>query len=222
MVMKVSYCKAVSFLTVLILHPFQSIAEERWQVLGAELVFNMNIPYSDDPNSDELITRDATEFALFVMDNPEVSVIAVSGNGGYAPPGEKIADKILEFGFDTRAFGECFSACAWIFLAGVSRSLSESASLGFHRPYVIGEDERAYYAAHRHSRGWENEFDYVEFIYDVGLTDMLKTIDFMKSRGVTLEFIQQAYSFDSFQMWQPDPEILLSNGVITALPLSGR
>jgi len=206
----------------LIMFPFPSIAEERWQVLGAELVFSMNIPYPDDLNSDELIARDATEFDLFVMENPQIEVIVVSGDGGYGPSGVKISETILEFGFDTLAFGECLSACARIFLAGSSRTLSERASLGFHRPYVIGEEERAYYNAHRQSRRWENEFDYVEFIYDVGLTDMLETIDFMTSRGVTFEFIRQAYSVGSFQMWQPAPEVLLRHGVITAMPVSGR
>lgn len=202
--------------------PFQSFAEERWQVIGAELVFNMNIPYPDEPGSDELIARDATEFDLFVMENPHVEVIVVSGDGGYGPSSVKISETILEFGFDTRAFGECLSACTRIFLAGSSRTLSEGASLGFHRPYVIGEEERAYYTAYRQIRGWENEFDYVEFIYDVGLTDMLEIVDFMTSRGVSFEFIQQAYSVDSFQMWQPTREVLMKNGVITAMPISER
>lgn len=220
--MKIFNGQFVSVLFTLIMFPFQSIAEERWQVIGAELVFNMNIPYPDEPGSDELIARDATEFALFVMENPQIEVVAVSGDGGYGPSSVKISETILEFGFDTRAFGECLSACTRIFLAGSSRTLSEGASLGFHRPYVLGEEERAYYTAHRQSRGWENEFDYVEFIYDVGLTDMLETIDFMTSRGVSFEFIREAYSVGSFQMWQPDHEVLLRNRVITAMPISGR
>jgi len=220
--MKIFYCQFVAVLITLIMFPFQSIAEERWQVIDAELVFNMNIPYPDEPGSDELIARDATEFALFVMENPQIEVIVVSGDGGYGPSSVKISETILEFGFDTRAFGECLSACTRIFLAGSSRTLSEGASLGFHRPYVIGEEERAFYIAHRQSQGWENEFDYVEFIYDVGLTDMLETIDFMTSRGVSFEFIREAYSVGSFQMWQPDLEVLMNSGVITAMPISER
>lgn len=220
--MKIFYCQLVSVLITLIMFPFQSVAEERWRVIGAELVFNMNIPYPDEPDSDELIARNATEFALFVMENPQIEVIAVSGDGGYGPSSVKISETILEFNFNTCAFGECLSACTWIFLAGSSRTLSQGASLGFHRPYVIGEEERAYYISHRQSRSWENEFDYVEFIYDVGLIDMLEIVDFMTSRGVSFEFIRQAYSVDSFQMWQPTREILMKNGVITAMTISWR
>ncbi len=33
---------------------------------------------------------------------------------------------------------------------------------------------------------------------------MLETVDFMTSRGVTVEFILQAFSVYSFKMWQPD------------------
>lgn len=220
--MKMFSCKFVAALIALIMFPFQAIAEDRWQVIGAELVFNMNIPYPDDPESDELLARDAAEFDLFVMDNPQIGVIAISGDGGYGPASIKISETILRFGFDTRAFGECFSACAHIFLAGSARTLSEGSSLGFHRPYVIGAEERTYYNAHRRSRGWDNEFDYVEFIYDIGLTDMLEAVDFMTSRGVTVEFILQAFSVDSFQMWQPDLQVLLNNGVITAKSNSER
>lgn len=220
--MKMFFRQFVVAFIALTMFPFQAIGEERWQVIGAELVFNMNIPYPDDPESGELLARDATEFALFVMENPQIEVIVVSGDGGYGPSSVKISETILEFGFDTRAFGECLSACTRIFLAGSSRTLSEGASLGFHRPYVIGEEERAYYTAHRQSRGWDNEFNYVEFIYDVGLTDMLEIVEFMTSRGVSLEFIRQAYSVSSYQMWQPPHEVLMSNGVITAMPISGR
>lgn len=220
--MKTSCRHLVAVLIAIIMFPLQAIAEARWQVIGVELVFNTNIPYPDDPGSGGLIARDAMEFDLFVMENPQIEVIAVSGDGGYGPSSVKISETILKFGLDTRAFGDCLSACARIFLAGSSRTLSEGASLGFHRPYVTGKDERAYYLAHRQNRGWKDEFDYVEFIYDVGLTNMLETVDFMLSRGVTFKFIRKAYSFDSFQMWRPAPEVLLSNGVITVGPLSGR
>lgn len=195
--------------------PAMVMAETRWRENGHELIFNMDIPYPDDPDSDELIRRDVGEFRLYVMENTKLSLVSVSGRGGSGPAGRDIAETILDFGFDTRAFGECVSACARIFLAGETRTLAEGAQLGFHRPYVIGEEERTYYLANRAERGWNSSFDYVEWIYDVALTDMRELFAFMSSRGVTLDFILQAMSYGGHEMWRPDVETLQANGVVT-------
>ena len=194
-----------------------SLAQERWVVQDNELIFDMGVPYRDAPDDVGLGKRDVEEFKLVIMENPAVDTIVVSGGGGYGPAGTEIADSILNFGFHTRAFGDCLSACTRIFLAGDIRRLSPEASLGFHRPYVLREEEQAYYLAHRMNRGWQDEFDYVEFIYDVGLVDMLENVEFMVSRGVAFDFIAQAYSYSSFEMWRPEVEVLLASGVVTVL-----
>lgn len=198
--------------------PATVTAETRWQENGHELVFNMDIPYPDDPSSNELIQRDVYEFRSLVMENTEISLITISGRGGYGPAGQRIADTILRLGFDTHAFERCSSACARIFLAGATRTLAEDAELGFHRAYVLGEEEQSYYLANRESRGWEDEFDYVEFIYDVASTDMRQTVEFMVSRGVSIDFILEAQTYGPFEIWTPDPETLFKRGVITEMP----
>lgn len=206
--------QSLPLITTLIFSSLRAHAEERWSVVASELILNMGIPYSDQPGPGRLIQRDIEEFRLLVAANPEVSTIAVSGKGGYGPAGVAIANDILELGLDTRAFGDCLSACARIFLAGTNRTLTEGGSLGFHRPYVIGKEEKAYFMAYRRERGWDNEFDYVEFIYDVGLTDMLDEVKFMISRGVAFDFIEKAYSHSSFDMWRPDRDLLKRSGVL--------
>ena len=215
----VVYKLMVAVCATLTLWPMMGLAEVRWTENGHELIFNMDVPYLDDPDSDELISRDVTELRLYIMDNTQLSLISVSGGGGFGAAGIAIAETILNFGLDTRAFGECLSACAWIFLAGETRTLADGAQLGFHRPYVIGEEERVYYLAHRAARGWASSFDYIEWIYDVALTDMRETFAFMSSRGVTLDFILEAMSYGSYEMWTPDVEVLQTNGVITDLEM---
>ena len=207
-------CNSSAVILFAILASTSLFAEERWAVEGSELLFKMNVPYDELPNSGGLIAQDAAEFRLLIMEHPEVEVVAVSGKGGYGPASIEISNTIVQFGLDTRAFGECLSACARIFLAGSSRVLSENAVLGFHRPYVIGDEEREFYLFHREDRGWVDEFDYVEFIYDVGLIDMLEEVQFMTSRGAALDFIFKAYSFPSHQMWRPDRATLIEGGVI--------
>jgi hypothetical protein len=189
-------------------------ANERFETDGKELTFNLTIPYPDDPNSTELIWRDVEEFQLYVMENPKLRLVSVSGPGGYGPAAVEIAETILEFGLSTRAFGDCMSACSRIFLAGQMRTLAEGARLGFHRPYIIGEEEREYFLAHRENRGWETEFDYVEWIYDIGWRDTLETIEFMTSRGVSLDFALEAFTYDSYEMWFPNFDALKKGGVL--------
>ena len=201
------------------LFPSSALPNERWTVNGMELALDTNVPYADIPNSTELVPRDVTEFKLYVMENPQIDTVVLTSTGGYGPASWEIIDTILEFGLNTRVVGECLSACAHIFLAGTTRSLEPEASLGFHRPYIIGSEERAYYMANREARGWQDEFDYVEFIYDVGLSDMLQMVNFMNERGVSLSFIQEAYSYDSYSMWEPDPTVLFKSGVLTELPM---
>lgn len=189
-------------------------ANERFETDGKELTFNLTIPYPDDPSSTELIWRDVEEFQLYVMENPELRLVSVSGPGGYGPAAVEISETILEFGLSTRAFGDCMSACSRIFLAGQMRTLAEGARLGFHRPYIIGEEEREYFLAHRENRGWETEFDYVEWIYDIGWRDTLETIEFMTSRGVSLDFALEAFTHDSYEMWFPNFDELKKGGVL--------
>lgn len=194
--------------------PSQLSAEERWDVLGDKLVFNMNIPYENEPYTVGLISRDTEVLANLLAGGLEVKTFSVTGDGGFGPAADKMADTILRFRLDTKAYGDCLSACAKIFLAGEHRYLEEGATLGFHRPYVLGDEERAYFMAHRLERGWRDEFDYVEFIYDVGLTNMLDDVKFMISRGVAFNFIEEAYSHSGFEMWRPERELLAKGGVL--------
>ena len=107
---------AVACTLALIVGACPSLAQERWVVQDNELIFNMDVPYRDAPDDVGLIKRDVEEFKLVIMESPAVDTIVVSGRGGYGPAGDEIADSILNFGFHTRAFGDCLSACTRIFL----------------------------------------------------------------------------------------------------------
>ena len=122
---------------------------------------------------------------------------------------------MVEHGINTEAFGECASACARIFLGGKSRILAPGGTLGFHRPWIDKESEKHFYEANRIKEKWEEEFDYVPWIYDIALQDMLEGIKFMRSRDVDIEFILKIYSTSSYDLWEPSREELLEAGVLT-------
>ena len=129
--------------------------------------------------------------------------------------GREISALLVQHDINTEAFGYCASACVKIFLGSKSRILIAGAALGFHRPWLYKEIEKRFYEAHRISKGWEDEFDYVAWIYDVAFGDVLVGIKFMRSRHLAMTFILNIYSTDSNYMWKPTREELLAAGVIT-------
>ena len=80
---------------------------------------------------------------------------------------------------------------------------------------MVKESEKRFYEANRIKENWEEEFDYVLWIYDVAIRDVVEGINYMESRGVSLEFILRTLETDSYDMWEPSREELLEAGVLT-------
>jgi hypothetical protein len=83
--------------------------------------------------------------------NPETSALCLNSPGGNFIEGQIIARMVFETGIGTRLLPdtECYSACAFIFMAGrfkgdesdsPYRSMSRTARLGFHAPYLMMDD----------------------------------------------------------------------------------
>ena len=190
-------------------------AQSRYTIDGDTLTLDMTVEepgYDFDGGLDEY---DGTEVMSYLFDHPEINTLRVTGPGGYGPAGRAISTYLVEHGINTEAFGECASACARIFLGGKSRILAPGGTLGFHRPWIDKESEKRFYEANRIKEKWEEEFDYVPWIYDVALQDMLEGIKFMRSRDVDISFILKIYSTSSYDMWEPSRDELLEAGVLT-------
>ena len=71
---------------------------------------------------------------------PEVETLMLSSNGGTVYDGLSMATTIHDAGLKTHipADGECFSACAYMFFAGVARG--SEGKLGVHRLAGLGDD----------------------------------------------------------------------------------
>jgi hypothetical protein len=187
----------------------------RYELDGNTLNFDMRI---EDPKyefSGQLEMYDSNEIAAFLFDYPEIKTLRITGPGGFAPAAREIADKLIRFEIDTVAFGECNSACATIFLAGKNRILEPNSTIGFHRQWIDKPREKKYYEAMRETKGWKDEFDYLAWVYDVLVDNLVKDIQFMESRGVNLDFISETLETKSYDMWRPTRKELLAGGVIT-------
>ena len=189
-------------------------ADRRFAVHGNTLVFDMTIEESGHKFTQQLERYDVNLLSDYLFEHPEIKILKLTGPGGFMPAAREIASKIIEFDLNTVAYGQCESACTTIFLAGNKRSLETSAKLGFHRQWVDSEQEKLYYNAMKQTKGWKNEFDYVAWVYDVLADNIIKDIEFMESRGVSMDFILKALSKASYDMWEPSRDELIAAGIV--------
>ena len=191
------------------------LAQSRYEIDGNTLTLDMTVAAPGYDFDGGLDAYDETEVISYLFDHPEIKTLRVTGPGGYGPAGRAISDYLIQHSINTEAFGECDSACARIFLGGKSRMLAPGATLGFHRPWIVKESEKRFYEANRIKENWEEEFDYVPWIYDVAIGDVVEGITFLRSRGVEMDFILKIYSTSSYDIWEPARDELLEAGVLT-------
>ena len=206
------------FLWVLIILVASStglFAESRYAVIDDTLIFDMTIEETGYEFTGGVEAYDATEIKNYLFDNPNIHTLRITGPGGYGPAGRDISAYLVQHHIKTEAFGECSSACARIFLGGKTRILAQGATLGFHRPWINKETEKRFFDANRAENNWKEEFDYVPWIYDVAIEDVVEGITFLRSRGVDMDFILKIYSTSSYDMWEPAREELIAAGVVT-------
>ena len=123
---------------------------------------------------------------------PPMSLV-LNSDGGMVVAARAIATEVLKTGMDTQVTGRCASACTLIFLAGRERHLTPGGQIGFHsyrlkhpNPVIDAESELA------------------------------KDRHYLATRGVTADFLDQAFSRSgSENMWFPDHQTLLHGGVVT-------
>ena len=207
--------RSLLVLSFLLLSTGSLLGQSRYTIDGDTLTLDMTIKEPGYDFDGGLDAYDETEVISYLFDHPEINTLRVTGPGGYGPAGRAISDYLLRHSINTVAFGECYSACARIFLGGKSRMLAPGATLGFHRPWIVKESEKRFYEANRIKEKWEEEFDYVPWIYDVAIGDVVEGITFLRGRGVDMDFILKIYSTSSYDMWEPSREELLEAGVLT-------
>ncbi len=83
---------------------------------------------------------DEDKFRLLALASTKATVY-LDSPGGRVSPAIEIGTIIRLKGFETAVEdGQCSSACALIWLAGEPRAMSNFSSIGFHAPYVTGND----------------------------------------------------------------------------------
>lgn len=121
----------------------------------------------------------------------KVTMVRLNSTGGWLHEGVRMAEVIRYFRLDTTVSEECASACTIAFLAGLDRTASKEAVLGFHSGRPVGgllpskgldqRDERAIYV----------------------------------QAGVDKAFVERVLSTPPESLWTPTHYELLRSGVLT-------
>lgn len=188
-------------------------AQERMKVEGNVLIFDTSV-LSTDEDFNAIIHEDANLFGDLLMNHPEVDTVIVSGSGGNNTAAYDMAHKIIEFDLTTIARNNCSSACTLLFLAGTERRLEKGARLGFHRATTSAEDHRDFYERNKGDWGWQDEFSYAKHVYENGQIAARKSISYLVSRGVSLEFALEVLTYSPSDMWYPREVEMLAAGVV--------
>jgi hypothetical protein len=194
--------------------PLPSIVDERMRVEGNTLTFNTDAFRNSETQSSRITYDDDILFGDLIMNFPDVTTVIVSGGGGSSKAAEGIARKIMEFQLDTVAANRCASSCSTIFLAGKKRELAKGGWLCFHRAYVKAADYREVYADGKANGDWEDEFDFIEDVFDFGQISSRDYVEFLLSRGVSIDFIIKSLAYNANDAWCPSREELERYGVI--------
>ena len=123
---------------------------------------------------------------------PAIKVIHVNlENGGLIAEAHRAGTLIHGRLLNTYVSSYCQSACTIVFLGGRERYLKKNAKLGFHSPSIPGVDDVSpLISDERH---------------------------YLKTMGLSDGFMAHVFSTPKDQMWYPDNEQLLKEGVITSV-----
>ena len=191
----------------------QNISDEpRFEVNGDRLVFNGHVERED--GYDGIGYGDARELRQILRDHPEVTTLELNSDGGVPPAALEMAVAVTDFGLNTVVTERCESACTLVFLAGDNRTLARGARLGFHSGSWARDGMKEYYEETRESSGWLDEFAFASWAYEEGMRDFNKTLEFVVSRGVDVQFVIRAAYVNFSDVWYPTRDKLVKFGII--------
>lgn len=132
----------------------------------------------------------AEKFAKFVPYLKEGDVLTLNSPGGRLAEADKIAKVVARLRLKTHVNEECSSACTILMLAGRDRSADVGARIGFHQPTQDGNNA----------------------IDDKLSAESLR--EFYLAAKVNPEFVEEALSKASDDLWYPESDELERAGVI--------
>jgi hypothetical protein len=154
------------------------------------------------------------DFALLIMDFPDVDTVHLTGPGGNFDIAMEIAATIRRYALNTVASGECSSACAFMFVAGAERTLMPGAELGFHRIRWREDASMALYEVEREYAGEDGIDPYPEWLYEDAQNQAARLIRLFSQAGIEPGFVARVLETSSSDIWIPSREELVESGIV--------
>ena len=112
--------------------------------------------------------------------------------------------------------GECSSSCVFLFIGGEKRTLQRGSWIGFHKNSWSKERLNEYYESYKDEKGWQDEFEFSEWLYNDTQVQILRDLKYLIERGVDGNFAIKTLTADSDDMWYPRRKELEIAGVVNS------
>ncbi len=164
----------------------------------------------------EINWEDVTEFEYLMRNNKGIKNLQLNSSGGLVEAAIYFSDIIIDYELNTHVDGECSSSCVFLFLGGEKRTLQRGSWIGFHKSSWSKEGLKEYYESYKDEKGWQDEFEFSEWLYNDTQVQILRDLKYLIERGVDGNFAIKTLTADSDDMWYPRRKELEVAGVVNS------
>ena len=164
----------------------------------------------------EINWDDVTEFEYLMRNNEGIKKLQLNSSGGLVEAAIYFSDIIIDYELNTHVDGECSSSCVFLFLGGEKRTLQRGSWIGFHKSSWSKEGLKEYYESYKDEKGWLDEFEFSEWLYNDTQVQILRDLKYLIERGVDGNFAIKTLTADSDDMWYPRRKELEVAGVVNS------
>ena len=207
--------KLIKFILIILISFILStkfLSAEKFIISGDTIIYD-TFKAKNEFNQ-EINWDDVTEFEYLMRNNEGIKNLQLNSSGGLVEAAIYLSDIIIDYELNTHVDGECSSSCVFLFLGGEKRSLQRGSWIGFHKSSWSKEGLKEYYESYKDEKGWLNEFEFSEWLYNDTQVQILRDLKYLIERGVDGNFAIKTLTADSDDMWYPRRKELEAAGVV--------
>ena len=204
--------KLISIIFIAFILSMKVLSAEKFIISGHTIIYD-TFKAKNEFNQ-EINWDDVTEFEYLMRNNEDVKNLQLNSSGGLVEAAIYFSDIIIDYELNTHVDGECSSSCVFLFLGGEKRTLQRGSWIGFHKSSWSKEGLKEYYESYKDEKGWLDEFEFSEWLYNDTQVQILRDLKYLIERGVDGNFAIKTLTADSDDMWYPRRKELEAAGVV--------
>ena len=208
------FIKFISIIFISFILSSKFLSAEKFTILGDTIIYD-TFSAKKELNQ-EINWEDVTEFEYLMRNNKGIKNLQLNSSGGLVEAAIYFSDIIIDYELNTHVDGECSSSCVFLFLGGEKRTLQRGSWIGFHKSSWSKEGLKEYYESYKDEKGWQDEFEFSEWLYNDTQVQILRDLKYLIERGVDGNFAIKTLTADSDDMWYPRRKELEVAGVVNS------